>query len=271
MTVFLWILAALLVVFLLYLKALRGTNGRMTDSMLSTRYAHRGLHNAKKCVPENSMSAFKLALEKGYGIELDLHLTADKQLAVIHDASLKRTAGEDVNVYDLTADELKNYGLEGTNQKIPMFSEVLELFDGKAPIIVELKSDNGNCAELCERTIEALKDYKGEYMIESFDPRCILWLKKNKPEIIRGQLSQNFLKEKYKGFLFNLFLTSLLTNAFTRPDFVAYNYKHKKSFPFLLFTKVWQGQGITWTITSADDLTNAEDDGYPVIFESFEP
>ncbi len=271
MTVFLWILAVLLVLFLLYLKALRGTNGRMTDSMLNTHYAHRGLHNSKAGVPENSMVAFKAALSKGYGAEFDLHLTADKQLAVIHDASLKRTAGEDVNVFDLTADELQNYRLEGTDEKIPMFSEVLELFDGKVPLIIELKTDKGNAAELCEYTLEALKDYKGEYCIESFDPRCILWLKKNKPEIIRGQLSQNFLKDKYKGFFFNLFLTSLVTNAATRPDFVAFNHKHKKALPFLLFTKVWQGQGIAWTIRSSEELQNAADDGYPVIFENLEP
>ena len=271
MTVFLWISAVLVVLFLLYLKALRGTNGRMTESMLETHYAHRGLHDSKKGVPENSMAAFKSAFEKGYGIELDLHLTADKKIAVIHDTSLKRTAGADVDICDLTAEELNNYRLEGTNQKIPMFSEVLELFDGKKPIIIELKTDKGNAAELCERVLEELKDYKGEYAIESFDPRCILWLKKNRPEIIRGQLSQNFLKDKYKGFFFNLFLTSLITNVLTRPDFVAYNYKHKNTFPFVLFTKVWQGQGVAWTIRDEEQLENAVDDGYPVIFENFEP
>lgn len=271
MTVFLWISAVLVVLFLLYLKALRGTNGRMTESMLETHYAHRGLHDSKKGVPENSMAAFKLAYDKGYGVEFDLHLTADKKIAVIHDTSLKRTAGAEVDICDLTAEELENYRLEGTEEKIPLFSEVLELFDGKKPIIIELKIDKGNASELCERVLEELKDYKGEYMIESFDPRCILWLKKNRPEIIRGQLSQNFLKEKYKGFFFNLFLTSLITNALTRPDFVAYNYKHKRTLPFVLFTRVWQGQGVAWTVRSGDELKNADSDGYPSIFEYFEP
>ncbi len=271
MTVFLWILAVFVVLFLLYLKALRGTNGRMTDSMLRTHYAHRGLHNSEKGIPENSMAAFKAAYDKGYGIEFDLHLTADKKIAVMHDTSLKRTAGAEVDICDLTAEELENYRLEGTDEKIPMFSEVINFFDGKQPIIIELKTDKGNGAELCERVMEELKDYKGEYVIESFDPRCILWLKKNRPEIIRGQLSQDFLKEKYKGFFFNLFLTSLIANALTRPDFVAFNYKHKKAVSFALFTKIWQGQGVAWTVRSIDEFKDALDDGYPAIFENFEP
>ena len=107
------------------------------------RYAHRGYHD-KPHIPENSMAAFRRAVENHYGAELDVHLMRDGNLAVIHDASLKRTAGADVLVEDLTAEELKRYRLEGTEEQIPLFSEVLEVFEGKTPLIVELKAERGN-------------------------------------------------------------------------------------------------------------------------------
>ena len=75
-------------------------------------YAHRGLHG--NGIPENSMAAFRAALEKGYGIELDIHLMADGELAVIHDTSLKRSSGVYVKITDLTTADLENYRLEGT-------------------------------------------------------------------------------------------------------------------------------------------------------------
>ena len=152
------------------------------------RYAHRGYHD-KPHIPENSMAAFRRAIEHGYGAELDVHLMKDGRLAVIHDASLKRTAGADVLVEDLTAEELKQYRLEGTQEQIPLLEGVLALFQGKTPLIIELKAERGNHAQLAEATCTMLDRFRVNYCIESFDPRCILWLKKHRPLIVRGQLS----------------------------------------------------------------------------------
>ena len=157
------------------------------------RYAHRGYHD-KPRIPENSMAAFRRAIENGYGAELDVHLMRDGRLAVIHDASLKRTAGADVLVEDLTAEELKTYRLEGTDERIPLLEEVLELFQDRTPLIIELKAERGNHAALAEATCRMLDRYRVHYCIESFDPRCLIWLKKNRPEIVRGQLSEQFLR-----------------------------------------------------------------------------
>ena len=92
------------------------------------RYAHRGYHG-KDLAPENSILAYKEAIRRGFGVELDVHLMQDGNLAVIHDASLLRTAGADVLVEDLTARELKAYRLEGTDEEIPLLEEVLPLFE----------------------------------------------------------------------------------------------------------------------------------------------
>ena len=121
------------------------------EELCRYRYAHRGLHSRKLGIPENSMAAFRKAREYGFGVELDVHLTRDGQLAVIHDKSLKRTAGMDVEVSQLTLQELQHCRLEGTQETIPSFEEVLKLFQGGPPLLVELKADYFDIRELVEK------------------------------------------------------------------------------------------------------------------------
>ena len=234
-------------------------------------YAHRGLH--KEGIPENSMAAFRAALEKGYGIELDIHLMKDGNLAVIHDSSLKRTAGAEVRIEDLTIEDLENYRLEGTEEKIPLFRQVLELYDGKAPLIVELKPVDGNHAALSRAACDMLESYRGAYCLESFDPRCIAWLKQNRPQLIRGQLTENFVKGKntlHPAIRFAL--THNLLNIATCPDFVAYKFADRKdSLTTALCRHVWDIQGVSWTIRSQADYDTAVKEGWLPIFEGFEP
>ena len=234
-------------------------------------YAHRGLHSAG--VPENSMAAFRAALEGGYGIELDIHLMKDGNLAVIHDSSLKRTAGADVRIEDLTAEDLENYRLEGTDQKIPLFREVMAIYEGKAPMIVELKPMNDNHDTLAEAACEILKDYQGVYCIESFDPRCISWLRRNRPQIIRGQLSENFWVNDGKlPKSLRFLMTHNLLNFSTVPDFVAYKFADRNvSITTELCRRLWGVQGVAWTIRTQEDYDTAIAQGWLPIFEGFTP
>lgn len=269
MTIVLVILVVLAVLYLLATRCRCGHPGM--EALRGWSYAHRGLHG--NGVPENSMEAFRLALETGYGIELDIHLLRDGNLAVIHDASLKRTVGVDVEIEDLTTEDLKKYHLEGTEETIPQFKEVLDLFDGKAPLIVELKAERGNHAALTETAVKMLESYDGDYCIESFDPRCILWLKKNKPEIIRGQLSQNFLKKNENlSTILRFVLTHLLTGFLTAPDFIAYNFDHRKdTLSNAICQKLWGAQGVSWTLRKKEDYDQAVKEGLLPIFEHFLP
>ena len=120
------------------------------DALYGWKYAHRGLHG--EGAPENSMEAFRRACDKGYGVELDVHLLADGNLAVIHDSSLKRVTGQDGHIEELTTEQLSKYFLDGTEQTIPEFVQVLQLYSGKAPLIVELKAVGNNYSKLCEKT-----------------------------------------------------------------------------------------------------------------------
>ena len=270
MDIALIILAVIVVLLVLYAFAVRGQKGHPgLEALRGWSYAHRGLH--KEGVPENSMAAFRAALEKGYGIELDIHLLKDGNLAVIHDHPLIRTTGAEGVVEDLTTQQLEDYKLEGTEETIPTFRQVLDLFDGKAPMIVELKA-NGNHAKLVDTAVEMLSDYKGAYCIESFDPRCIHYLKKHYPHIVRGQLTENFLKSKGKlPWYLKLMLTLQLENFLIRPDFVAYKFADRKNLGNFLAHKLWGVQGVTWTVKSLQDHKIAQAEGWIPIFEDYEP
>lgn len=262
----------LTVFFLLYLLSLRGRTGHKgLQSLRGWRYAHRGLHG--QGVPENSMAAFRNAFEKGYGIELDVHLMADGTLAVIHDSSLKRTAGADITIEDLTAADLAQYVLEDTAEQIPTLPEVLALCNGRAPMIIELKTTKDNQEALCDKVLALLAHYKGAFCIESFDPKCVRVLKIKYPQIIRGQLSENFLKSK-PGFMpkpLRFVMTFLLTNFLTAPDFVAYRFSDCNHISPWLCRKLWRVQGVAWTIRTPEDMQSAERMGLLPIFEGFLP
>lgn len=271
MLVFLEILVITATVLLtLYILSTQGRAGHPGWEVLKGwKYAHRGLHD--KARPENSMSAFRAALEGGYGIELDIHLLADGNLAVIHDASLKRTAGADVAIESLDTRQLAQYRLLGSEEPIPLFRDVLELFNGKAPLIVELKPVNGNHAALAEAACNLLENYNGPYCMESFDPRCIAWLKKNRPHILRGQLTERYAKSSPIPRLIKWALTHQAFNFATRPDFVAYRFADRKNFGNLLARKFWGIQGVTWTLKTQEEFDTAVKEGWIPIFEGFTP
>ncbi len=262
------IFSSLLVLFLIYLFMLHGRAG-FTDfkEFKNTLFAHRGLFG--NGVPENSLLAFKHAVDQGFGAELDIHLTKDNKLAVIHDHSLKRTAGVELNIEELTLSEAQKFTLENTDEKIPDLSDVLKLFENKKPLIIELKSTKDNVNELCLKTAEILDNYKGVYCIESFDPRCVRWFKKNRPQIIRGQLSENFLRSKKSSLSFfsKLAMTLLLTNFLTSPDFVAFRFSHRKTLSFRLATNLLKLQKVGWTIRNKEDIKTAQNENIIPIFE----
>lgn len=268
MTVFAIILAVLAV---LYLLAVRGRTGHPDlPKFRGWNYAHRGLHNSQRA--ENSLSAFRAAVEKGYGAELDVHLLKDGGLAVIHDSDLKRVTGQEGRVEDLTTADLKNYRLAGTEDCIPTFAEVLEVFSGKTPLIIELKAEE-NAPALCEAACKAMEGYEGLWCMESFDPRVVRWLKKNRPQIIRGQLSADFVKhDKKTPFWTRFMLTHNLSHFVTSPDFIAYQFEHRNHTPSnYLSRKVWGMLGVSWTLRTKEDYDTAVAEGWIPIFENFEP
>lgn len=254
----------------LYVLSTQGRTGHPGLSALQGfKYAHRGLHDEEK--PENSMAAFRAALENGYGIEFDIHLIRDGNLAVIHDSSLLRTTGKEGKITDLTTEELAGYHLGGTEETIPTFRQVLDLFAGKAPLIIELKSDN-NVEALVDAAVKAMEGYEGPFCMESFDPRCIHVLKKKYPHIIRGQLTEDYFRSGSSlPAPLKWALKHQVLNFLTLPDFVAYKYRDLRTPSNTLVRRFWGVAGVTWTLRTQEEFDDATQKGWIPIFENFNP
>lgn len=269
MYIVLIILLSVVVLYILSTRCRRGHPG--LSGLQGWSYAHRGLHG--NGVPENSLQAFSDAVNAGYGSELDVHLLADNNLAVIHDSLLKRTTGAEGKIEDLCAEQLGEYYLEGTNQTIPLLSQVLEIYSGKAPLIVELKPVDNNIDTLCRRTCDLLDKYDGVFCVESFDPRCVRWFTLNRPDIVRGQLTENFFRtsnSKLPGII-KFIMKAQMLNFLTRPDFVAYRFSDRKNISNYICRNIWGAQGVTWTLKSIEEYVAAENENWIPIFEDFSP
>ena len=190
------------------------------DFLKQSLIAHRGMHDIKNKIPENSLKAFEKAVENNYIIELDVHILKDKSVVVFHDDNLERMTGINKKIKESTYNEIKKLKLQNTDNYIPLLKDVLKLINGKVPIVIELKYDVRYGA-LEEETIKILKNYRGKYVIKSFNPLSVYWLKRNYPEIIRGQLSYDFKDEKInviEKFIFR----NMMFNVITKPDFISY-------------------------------------------------
>ena len=261
------IAAALLFVYL-FLVFTERPRGR-TEPFEKTLIAHRGLFG--ESVPENSLGAFARAAERGYGIELDVQLTSDGRLVVFHDASLKRMLGVKRKISELTYKELKEYRFPGTNERVPLFEEVLRTVDGRVPLIIEIKP-YGKCEAACRALAEGLEGYAGVYCVESFDPSALRWFRKNRPQVVRGQLAQNYFRSRSKLPLWQkIAATSLLANFVGRPSFIAYNHHHRIPLAGRLLKKTGGATLAAWTVRSEAELEEARKTYSVIIFDSFIP
>ena len=234
---------------------------------LKYKYAHRGLHS--DTVAENSLTAFRLAVEGGYGIELDVRLSRDGELVVFHDDTLDRVTDATGNVKDKDYAELSAIKLSGTEDTIPTFADVLRLVDGRVPLLIELKEASGEYG-VTEKTIEVLSGYTGKYMIESFNPLALGRVKKKMPNVIRGVLSMNFFKEKKYHKPTYFLLQNLLLNIVCRPDFIAYDHEQHKNLAFSLCKFLFRPVTVAWTIKSKEEEAKAFEHGFAgIIFEGY--
>ncbi|WP_434311159.1 glycerophosphodiester phosphodiesterase family protein [Hominifimenecus sp. rT4P-3] len=232
-------------------------------------FAHRGLHGAYREFPENSIAAFSKAIQHGFGIELDVRRSRDGALVVFHDSSLTRVCGKSGKIEELTLEEIQKYTLYDSDQKIPLFSEVLKLIHGQVPLLVEIKME-GIDPKLCEQVAQALDTYPGEFCIESFHPYALFWFRRNRPLIPRGQLVTNFFREcpsmpRWQKWL----MRSLISNVWTDPHFFALDQRYRQTpfFRFLAKRKPTFG----WTFRSKEEMRKAKGAFDFYIFEQSPP
>lgn len=236
------------------------------SAFFGVHYAHRGLFDNKSNAPENSLNAIRKAVDAGYGIEFDVQLSKDQIPVVFHDAALKRMCGVNGKIWEYTLEELKKMRLADSQETIPTLSEVLKTVRGRVPLIVEYKMDKMD-TKVCELGNELLKDYKGVYCIESFHPLAVGWYRKNRPDIVRGQLSEDFSKDG-KHSIFLKVVTYLLSNFYTRPDFIAYCHVDADNFSRRVCRKLG-ALSVAWTIKSQEQYEKARSKFDLFIFDSF--
>lgn len=265
LTGFAIVLAILVILFAAYVFIFtRPRKSKKIDEALITDYAHRGLHG--NGIPENSLLAFEKAVENGYGIELDIQLSKDGEVMVFHDYTLLRMTGVDKKLCELTATELGQIKLADSDQYIPTFKQVLELVNGRVPLLVELKGEDLN-SSLCQKAGDLLKDYKGKYCVESFNPLLIKNIKKFLPDTVCGQLYINLCRDKKKYTILNILLTLMMFNFLAKPDFIAYCKEDRKFFPVLLAVKLHKAPNFVWTIRGKEEFDEAHSLGEHPIFE----
>ena len=240
---------------------------RMDPKFLTAKYAHRGLHG--EGVPENSMKAFELAVENGYGIELDVRFSKEKELVVFHDTTLDRVCGVSGRVCDKSVEELSQISLGAQDQFVPTFKQVLDLVDGKVPLLVEIKQDPGE-GDVASAACEALSKYTGDYIVETFNPLALAKVKKLLPNACRGLLCDRFTQQKkYKKPLYYI-LQAFLLNFLCKPDFIAYNHKAKQGLSYKIVKNVFKAPLVAWTVRSGSEEDAAKQSGFlTVIFENY--
>lgn len=264
------ILGSLLALWL-FLIAPRMQRPKALFQLKKWKFAHRGLHNIEKGIPENSLLAFQLARDRGFAMELDVHLSRDGKLVVEHDDSLRRTCGVNAIIEESNWESLRSLHLEGTNERLPLLEEVFRLIDGKVPLLIEVKVFRGNQDRLCRTLWQQLQHYDGLYCVEAFDPRALLWFRRHAPHVVRGQLAAYVRRGGAKiAPILDFAVRNLWVNVLSRPDFVAYNYQDRHNLSFQLCRRLFKTPVFFWTIRSPEGATLARRSKASPIFEEIE-
>lgn len=269
-TILLITLAVLLILLILYaFLTYPGKRRPISPELLGAQYAHRGLHDSEHA--ENSLSAFRRAVESGYGIELDVRLSKDGVLVVFHDDTLERVADEEGRVIDYTADELAAMHLCGTEEGIPTLEQVLKLVNGRVPLLIEIK-EGASDSSVSLATAEMLKGYSGPLLIESFNPLSLSRIKEALPQVPRGLLCDHYTRHKeYRTPTYRI-LQWFFLNFKARPDFYAYNYLCRTYLPFRLVRMLHKRPTFAWTVRTQLDKEICRESGFTsIIFEDFVP
>lgn len=221
--------------------------------LVNTPIAHRGLHDGNKLIPENSMLAFKNAIYHKYAIELDIVFTKDGKVIVFHDYNTERLCGLNAQVSESTWVDIKDLTLGNTKEKIPLLEEVLQLVNGQVPVLIEIKN-RGKVGYFENSIYEVVKSYKGEYAIQSFNPRSLQWFYKQRPEVIRGHLASRCHRVKlpyYKRYISK----NLLSVGLSKPDFIGYKIE---DLPYSSVSKIRSRLPVLgWTINTNSKLDHA--------------
>jgi glycerophosphoryl diester phosphodiesterase len=249
----------------------------MTDLGWLTRrpVAHRGFHDPAAGRIENTASAIAAAAERGFAIEIDVHLSADGAVFVFHDETLDRLTTGTGDVHAMSMDALRAVPFRDTGDRIPGLRDVLGIVAGRVPLVIEVKSRfAGLQTDLAEAVADTLTGYAGPVAVMSFDPRILADFARIAPGLTRGIVADDAAEaEEYGAFdaAQRAELASLAHLSWSRPQFVAYWVKLLPNDVSRRVRELLHLPLLTWTVRSQDDVAAARAHADQMIFEGFDP
>jgi glycerophosphoryl diester phosphodiesterase len=230
--------------------------------------AHRGLHDSTIGIVENTPSAVEAALSAGYGIEVDLQVTADGDAVVHHDEVLGRLTDGRSRLDALTVAELKRVPFHDTTDRMLTLGELCDLVGGRAALLLELKSRFDWNHRLAIRAYAVLDGYRGPAAVMSFDPYLIMWISKVAPNLVRGIVAEKRVPRGVQWMGRVNYVRSITT---ARPRFVAYAVDDLPAVAPLLARYVLGLPLLTWTVRDERQRQLAKRWADQMIFEGFRP
>lgn len=236
-----WIIGAILLLFLIMLLPAK----QRKDMVWMKKYtAHRGCFTQDQSIPENSLAAFKEAINRNMNIELDVRLDKDGELIVFHDATLDRMCDVIGQVESLDHAQMSQWFLKDSMEKIPTLKQVLDLVDGKVGLIIEIKPTK-QIERVCKNVCTMLDQYPGKFAVCSFHPMIVFYFKKHRPQYIRGQIIEPFFGKKDVSLFNKFFLLINGYNLMTQCNFVSYKFNLA---PYFRWMRFLSGYMIVWAI-----------------------
>ncbi|MFJ8970205.1 glycerophosphodiester phosphodiesterase family protein [Streptomyces anulatus] len=237
-----------------YVVSSVGGSMRDFNWLLSAPIAHRGLFDTSRGIPENSLPAFRRAVEQCIPVELDVQLARDGTLVVLHDATLERMTGSPLRVSRIDRADLERLRLRGSCEPVPTLDQVLEIIDGRIPVVIDVRHWGTELSPRLERAVTAaIRSYFGPIALQSFDPLVVYRLQRMTNNRPVGQISGALRSASWVAAMIG---RTMVTNIVTSPDFIAYEFEMLPS-PCTTF---WQRRGIpllAWTVTSAETEARA--------------
>jgi len=238
------------------------------DWLLSTPIAHRGLHDAGRGVPENTLAAFEAARDAGFPIELDVRLLRDGAIAVFHDDNLTRLTGADSLVAGENSHSIASHRVAGSEQTIPLLDRVLDVVGGRVPLVIELKNF-GDPGGLESAVLSALESYTGHFAVQSFNAHSMAWFKSHAPQFIRGHLCGGGGGAGSDGELVES-LRCLDSIEFSAPAYLGYDIRFLPQDPVSALRE--RGMPVVgWTVRTYSERRKALEQCDNYIFEKIDP
>lgn len=243
---------------------------RRLDWLVARPIAHRGLHDLKRGIVENTASAFAAAIKHGYAIECDLQLSADGEAMVFHDNTIDRLMNGAGAVGSMPARELRKLSFKASGDRIQTLGELLDQVGGAVPLVIELKSHWDGKADLPSRALQVLEPYPGPYALMSFDPEFLALARERSPATVRGIIADRATDAYYNHLPVwrRLDLQYFTHGPVTRPDFISFDWTQ---FPFAPVNAFRHRGGpvISWTIRNAEAASLARRYSDQITFEGF--